>query len=165
MKCMFCKSDATIFLTQVEGKELKKISLCQDCSQDAGLMQQEGLSQVFNDDLIPTPSATPAMSEEEGSLKCVCGFTLLDVSNTGRLGCAICYDTFSEILSERIQSLHRGETHIGKTLEIPETQYSLEKQRSEVNLALQNAIQDEEFEQAASLRDKLTSIEQKLADL
>ena len=164
MKCMFCENEATIFLTQIEGSELKKISLCSKCASNIELMESKGLLHAMSDNMIPTDETSETTSASS-SISCICGFTLDDLTHTGRLGCSLCYEAFSDILNERIKTLHKGESHTGKQLDVPETKYSIEKQMSEINLALRTAIKEEEFEKAASLKDQISSLEKKLSEL
>ncbi len=162
MNCDFCSDTATIFLTQVTGEELKKICLCEDCSRNKELMTEKGLIQAFADNLIPLAGDGNDIGMEDvtmPSLSCECGFSLGDLSSTGRLGCSECYHTFQDVLEGKILSLHRGGEHTGKEIEIPIDKKSLEKKIAKIKGSLEDAINSEDFELAASLRDDLKRLE------
>lgn len=125
-------------------------------------MQENGLDQIFTTDAIAPAIPTPEikeMTDEITSLKCECGFTLENFSQTGRLGCSKCYTTFKSLIDERLDSLHKGVTHTGKKIDLPLTKESLTKKISSLQDALKVAVMDENFEQAAKLRDQLTTVE------
>ena len=44
----------------------------------------------------------------------VCGASLSDISDTGKVGCADCYKTFLNQLMPSIQRMHGNTHHIGK---------------------------------------------------
>ncbi len=165
MNCDYCQSPATIFLSQVSGKNLKKIALCEECSQNPEVIKKEGLEHVLNLPPIPEPSPPAADTPKTARLTCSCGFTLDEINTTGRLGCAECYHVFAGVLSERITNMHRGSTHVGKTITTTLSRAALEQQRDKIESALQTAITDELFEQAAQLRDDLLLINQQISEL
>lgn len=43
-----------------------------------------------------------------------CGYTVVELQRTGRLGCAFCYGLFAPLLAPRLPLMHRGTRHHGK---------------------------------------------------
>lgn len=89
----------------------------------------------------------------------VCGASFDDITRSGKVGCAECYRTFYENLAPMLQRLHGGATHCGK---VPG--YSLAPSRpagqlSVMRRALREAIDTQNFEYAATLRDQIRMLE------
>ncbi len=84
-----------------------------------------------------------------------CGFTQADFKKSGRLGCPECYKTFAEGLEGLLKTMHKGTRHAGK---VPEALRESREQSDRLKLLqkkLAKAIDDENFELAARLRDEI----------
>lgn len=81
----------------------------------------------------------------------VCGYTLQDISKTGRIGCAKCYDCFREELKKLLLNYHGSTQHIGKK---PKGQIPV-RTVQQMELELKEAIKKEDYELAAKLRDEI----------
>ena len=95
------------------------------------------------------------------NLKCAnCGTTYDDFRKFSRLGCSRCYDSFKEHLSTLLKKIHGSNQHLGKA---PAKIAPAEKQKMEnmqdLKTQLMYAIQSEDFEKAAQLRDKIRRME------
>ncbi len=156
MLCDVCKKNvAKVHLTQMDKGETKKIDLCEECAKVKGIDDPTGFSLA---DLLLGLGAAQEM-EQSGAgtgLRCpACGFTQAEFKKTGRLGCAECYLTFSEGLESLLKSMHKGVRHVGK---IPQTQHlnpDLTERLKALQRRLEKAVTDEDFEQAAQLRDEI----------
>ena len=88
-----------------------------------------------------------------------CGFTQSGFKKNGRLGCSECYNVFGGGLDSLVKAVHKGTLHVGK---VP-TRYRVTKQFTdqitELKHRLKIAITDENFEEAAKLRDEIKSAE------
>ena len=159
MTCDHCSNKATIFLTKVEGDQLKKIAICQECAENPALVAKEGLEQLLGIPALPiVPQPTSSVT-----LSCRCGYSLEDLTRIGRLGCPECYHTFQSFIEDRISSIHRGIQHTGKKIHVELTDEMLERKQKQLLEELNSAIENEEFEKAASLRDEIESIKHQLA--
>ena len=99
---------------------------------------------------------------EKGALakKCpVCGFTQADFKKTGRLGCSECYVTFTEGLGSLLKAMHKGTEHVGKLPERAQRAMALSQQMRALTENLQKAVEAENYETAASLRDQIKQLE------
>jgi len=89
-----------------------------------------------------------------------CGFTLAAFTREAVLGCPCDYEIFEKALLPLIKKAHGGKTvHCGK---IPlKTPPDAKKQTELLNLRqqLNQAIQSEDYETAAKLRDKIANSE------
>lgn len=92
-----------------------------------------------------------------------CGFTFQKFLSLGKFGCAECYSTFSPQLIEILRRVQNGNTeHTGKIPASYGTTLKIKKEIEELRKQMQTAIQDENFEEAAMLRDKVKTLNEKL---
>jgi len=91
-----------------------------------------------------------------------CGFTQPDFKKTGRLGCPQCYVTFSEGLGVILKDMHKGILHKGKVPSRALRAQEYQNRLKALHANLQTAVQSENYEQAASLRDQITHLEMQL---
>ena len=87
-----------------------------------------------------------------------CGSTEREIARNGQVGCAQCYDTFSDILTPYIRRVHGSDTHKGK---VPADAAPKAKARNELNelqQQLETAIKDQKYEDAAKLRDRINEL-------
>ena len=88
-----------------------------------------------------------------------CGATLEEIRQTGLVGCAKCYETFAPELSGTIERIHGASAHVGKIPSTSRTAVQLEGRISELKTRLAKAVADQNFEQAAVLRDQIRDLE------
>ena len=166
MLCSICKEKpATVHLTQIVGDKMQKLDLCEDCAKAKGVNDPSGFALA---DLMLGLGASQEIEQAAGGVetKCPrCGFTQADFKKSGRLGCPECYVTFAEGLSGLLKTMHKGTRHVGK---VPE---SLRKSRdfSDRMMALQKklnkAVEDENFEEAALLRDEIKQMSAQIGNI
>lgn len=155
LKCSHCSNPATVHLTQIVNNKIIKVDLCESCAQAKGVTDSEGFSLA---DLLHKTSP-PSEGVAEPQLECSdCGLTTADFRKTGRLGCASCYSIFTPLVRPVLEDMHAGTHHKGK---IPEV--ALARQTSAAELqgledALQRAITEEAYEEAAKYRDQIKAI-------
>jgi protein arginine kinase activator len=96
------------------------------------------------------------LCEECAGLKCpACGFTQSDFKKAGRLGCPECYETFAEPLKGLLKTMHKGTRHVGKMPEALRHGRDLSDRLKNLQKRLSQAIEAEDFEEAAILRDEI----------
>lgn len=163
MLCCVCKEKtATVHLTQITGDKMQKVDLCEDCAKQKGVNDQTGFSLA---DLLLGLGASQELEQSAGGTdtKCPqCGFTHADFKKSGRLGCAECYKTFAEGLGSLLKSMHKGTRHVGKVPEDLRTKRDLTEQMNSLQKKLAKAIESEDFEQAAQLRDEIKQLNNRL---
>ena len=163
MLCQDCKKQAaTVHLTQIINNEKLILSLCKDCAAERGFHSPL--------DNVPFPLAeilsgfiqqkfSDKMKKPEVDLKCEnCGLTFDEFAHQGRFGCGECYNAFRERLEHIMRKIHGSSLHKGKlpTTTTEEKSAIIEEERLEAEL--RKAIETEDFERAADLRDKLKTI-------
>jgi protein arginine kinase activator len=162
MICEVCQTEnATVHLTQIISGKMQKIDLCEKCAKEKGVADPAGFS--LADMLLGLGAGEEIKATSGEELVCPqCGFTQPDFKKTGRLGCPQCYVTFSEGLGVILKDMHKGTLHKGK---IPSRALRTQEYQSRLktlHASLQNAVQSENYEQAASLRDQITHLEMQL---
>ena len=159
--CDNCGSKpATVNLTQIENNEMSSYHLCEDCAAQKGLEANTGSSASPLPDFLAQIGDEPR--EEEGSdSKCsFCELTSSAFRETGRLGCPHCYETFEAHLRRLLRRVHGGTKHVGKVYLPPDPTVSeIEKQMEGLRRRLNRAVEAEDFERAAELRDQIRSLE------
>ena len=161
MLCSICKEKtATVHLTQIVGDKMQKMDLCEDCAKAKGINDPTGFG-LADLDLVLGLGASQQIEQAAGGveLKCPrCGFTQADFKKSGRLGCPECYRTFAEGLGGLLKTMHKGTRHAGKTPEALRSSRDLSDRMKTLQIKLAKAVKDENFEQAAALRDEIKAM-------
>ena len=160
MLCCACKEKpATVHLTQIVGDKMQKLDLCEDCAKTKGVSDPTSFN-LADADVLFGLGASQEIDQSTGTeTKCPrCGFTQADFKKSGRLGCPECYKTFAEGLEGLLKTMHKGTRHAGKVPEaLRETREQADRLKS-LQKKLDKAIKEENFEQAAQLRDELKQL-------
>jgi len=166
MKCDMCDNEATVHLTQIVDGKMSSANLCEHCSKEKGITDPTGFQ--LADFLLGTAGQkkSKATEQSEDALACPeCGFTRAHLKKIGRLGCPDCYRTFGEDLDNMLRAMHKGTRHIGKApgpiLAPAITQAQLKKRLGDLKQAIERAVAEERYEDAARLRDEMKDMEGK----
>ncbi len=164
MQCQICnKRTATIHLTEINDGVRSEMHICEQCAAEQGVAAQSQMSinELLSNLLAVQPSDEEMFGPSEKDLACPeCGFTLDRFRKEGTLGCPMDYKVFEEALLPLIERAHNGKsTHCGKvpTRAPKDTKKFVEL--SQLRRQLEQAVRDEDYERAASLRDKMKEIE------
>ena len=161
MQCSVCKEKpATVFLTHIENDKIHKVNMCEDCAKNKGVDNPKTYM-LHDADLLLGLGAAQEITQTPGGaeLKCPrCGFSQADFKKSGRLGCPECYQVFAEGLEGLLKTMHKGTRHVGKSPEaLRQSRDNAEKLKS-LQKKLAKAIESEDFESAAKLRDELKQL-------
>jgi protein arginine kinase activator len=158
MQCCICKAKpATVHLTQIVGEKMQKLDMCEDCAKAKGVNDPTSFAMA---DLMLGLGASQEVEQAVGlELKCSrCGFSQADFKKSGRLGCPECYKTFAEGLAGLLKTMHKGTRHVGKAPEsLRQTRERADRLKS-LQKKLAKAIETEDFEAAAQLRDQIKAM-------
>jgi protein arginine kinase activator len=156
-KCDKCGKQATIHLTDIVDGQKNEVHLCEECAVSEGITVKSSvpISELLEDFILQkSPSAHPEETCE------ICGLTFSQFRQRGLLGCPHDYDAFALSLDPLLERAHEGASqHVGKVP--PQASASQKKQNAILRLrgALRNAVAAEDYEKAASLRDKIKELE------
>lgn len=162
MKCEICgKNEATVHLTEIINDKVTKLNLCEACAKEKGTEMEEHFG--LNDLLAGLADiGATAKAESAQAIKCPsCGFTYQDFRKVGRLGCGDCYEAFKKELTQLLRRIHSADRHAGKVPVMVGKTVKDTQTIQQLRLKMEKAIQAEEFEQAAMLRDKIKELENK----
>jgi len=164
MQCQICnKRTATIHLTEINDGVRSEMHVCEQCAAEQGIAAQSQMSinELLSHLLAVQPSDEEIFGPSDRDLVCPnCGFTLDRLRKEGTLGCPMDYKVFEQALLPLIERAHGGKTaHSGKVpTKIPkDTRRFVEI--SQLRQQLEDAVRNEDYEQAAKLRDKLKQME------
>ncbi|ALX49418.1 UvrB/UvrC motif-containing protein [Lentibacillus amyloliquefaciens] len=170
MECQEChKRPAALHFTQVINGEKTEVYVCEVCANEKGYMSypEEGyslhhlLSGLFNSTFESIQSQSGSQDKQE-ELSCPqCDMTLSEFKRIGKFGCPTCYETFSDSLDAIFRRVHSGNlTHHGKIPARIGGSMRVQKQVDEYKDELQHLINNEAFEEAAKVRDKIKELEE-----
>lgn len=153
MKCQSCSSKATVHFTDIIKGNKKEVHLCQSCAEQKQLIKNQELNfPAILQNLIG--QHVGQLTDALARLTCpACGIKYMEFRAEGRLGCPNDYEVFRVGLEPLLQRLHRSLRHKGKT---PRHGPSLGKTSAEVielRNRLREAVETENYEEAAHLRD------------
>ena len=163
-RCQECGSaEAVIHLTQIVDHEMETRHLCEQCAAAKGVESGGNQPNLPLTDFLAQMSTGAGESaiadSEDGSCR-FCGLTLSDFRETGRLGCPHCYTTFDEQLRSLLRRIHGSVHHVGKVYLPPDPSDEERSRRLEgLHRKLRRAVESEDFEKAAELRDQIRAME------
>lgn len=162
MVCDNCGStDAVVHLTQIVNNEMTTSHLCEKCAAEKGLETAPDPANFPLTDFLAQMGEKPRDDDPSLAITCdFCGLTFGDFRETGRLGCPHCYSSFESHLRSLLRRIHGGTQHVGKIYLPPDpTASEMEKRLEGLRRKLQRAVDNEQFERAAELRDEIRSME------
>ena len=161
MLCDQChERDAVLNLTQIVENAVTQLHLCEKCAAERGIETTVAMPKHPLGDFLEAVQQQ-ALQLPGDAAKCShCGTSLKDFRASGRLGCAHCYGAFEHSLRDLLRRVHGNAQHVGRAYSVPnpallERDVSLGALRAQ----LAKAIENEEFEAAASLRDQIRTLE------
>ena len=171
MKCESChERDATIVFTTVSGDEKRTLNLCPPCAQKESERQVDRTGSGAAQKVTPTHAAevkkvnvvvghlTPS---EPKTAPCPgCGMTYEEFRKSGRLGCPQCYTAFGAAMRRLLKRIHGADAHTGRG---PRAVGSADPSAGAETLGqlrqeLQRAVEEEAYERAAELRDRIARL-------
>jgi len=155
-------------LTEIVDDQMSELHLCDDCARKKSMEmeQQFGLSDLLAG-LVDYGKQISSTEKGAAPLVCSrCGLTYEDFRKIGRLGCSECYGSFAKYLGPLLKRIHGAGLHVGKApmafIEAPAKGVKPKPvDIAELKEKLQKAIEKEEFEEAAELRDAIKEFEAK----
>ena len=147
MICQNCKKrEATGYMEKTVNGVKARIYVCPECFKQA---QMEMFSSF--DDLGLFSGLT---SMSGGQIKCSkCGTSLREISNSCFVGCPYCYTELSEHLKPILRNIQSAAMHIGTE---PSGEY--DGGITELERQLKAAVQEENYELALKLQEKIREL-------
>lgn len=173
MQCERCnKKKATVFYRENIGGRVKALRLCGECAE---VLEQAGELEDMSTALsvlrfpllcgedgflsLPFHGNTPSTSRGAARKCPVCGAVYSELVAAGKAGCATCYTVFSEELTDVIRASHGRAEHEGRVSAGFRARKDRLARLEELRGQLKKAVEAEEYERAAGLRDEIRGLE------
>ena len=172
MLCEKCKKrTATVFYNENLNGKTRSLALCGECA--AKLREKGELQDItsmvgsfadpfseLHENLFQGFFGIPAPKTSAAGKKCPdCGCTYSFIAEKGKVGCPTCYTVFADELSRLIQSVHGTTSHTGSIPSRHRAKQERERLLNSKRQALRNAVEAEDYERAAQLRDEVRRLE------
>ncbi len=150
-----CTNPAVVHLTQVVNDKSSTQYLCKSCAEAKGITTEPSQEFDVADFLAQLGDQGPPQGKPLSS----CGFcdlTFDDFKKSGRLGCPHCFTSFESNLRRLLNRIHGATGHVGKVYLPPDPAAAdVDRRLDGLRRSLQRAIEAEDFERAATLRDEI----------
>jgi len=161
MVCDSCKErDAVVHLTTIENNAVNQLHLCERCAADRGVETTVSAPKHPLGEFLQEVHKQIASTSTDSARCSFCNATFSDFKATGRWGCARCYTNFEAAIRELLRRVHGNHRHVGRAYHPPMSE-TLERAAvlGELKERLRRAIESEQFEVAADLRDRIRVLE------
>lgn len=157
--CQRCKeAKATVHITDTMPDKRER-HLCENCAEKEGVIikQHHHTTSEILQQFIKQKTGIG----EADDLSCPhCGITFREFQLKGQLGCPSDYQVFQKVLTPLIERAHEGATHhIGKTPKTADETVHKQTGLMRLRRELQEAIEHENYELAARVRDEIEALE------
>ncbi|MCL1999530.1 MAG: UvrB/UvrC motif-containing protein [Turicibacter sp.] len=159
MLCDKCnKNQATVHMKQIVNGSSAEMNLCQDCA--TALDSPISIEAIFNG-LLGSYLSSERQKNQRNEDTCeACGMTTTEFkSSGGKLGCANCYNTFISNLKPILTNVQSGLRHEGKFPTKSGRIMFQEREVGRLRELMQKSIEEENFEEAARIRDEVRLLE------
>lgn len=157
--CQRChKARATVHITDTAPQK-REWHLCEECAEKEGVIikQHPQTSNAILHEFIKQKSGAPQIED----LACPkCGTTFREFQSRGLLGCPHDYDAFRSVLVPLLERAHGGGTHhVGKVPSTADATLRRHTGLMRLRRELQEALDQENYERAARVRDQIRTLE------
>ena len=194
MICQSCNQNlATVHLTEIVQKTKQETHLCEECAKQKGVTYTSQFSvKDFLSGLTkkpegagdeesaspepadaadaaagaqPNPKKAAAPGAAESLAPCPsCGISFSEFRQSGRLGCHQDYDHFRVGLTSLLEKIHGKTQHTGRVPSRVGERIERERQLAAYQNQLRDAIESENYERAADLRDRIESLKTQVGE-
>lgn len=178
MKCQICQERAaTIHVTEVREDpdvassdhlrhHVEHQHLCSGCAGQLelpfvappkkGLANPKHMAEIWK-----VIQATAQKQYAQAAITCPeCGMSLTEFRAKGRLGCPRCYEVFAKQIGPLLERIHNATSHVGRVPGQDPAPNDRARRLDDLKRRLDAAVEAEDYESAAALRDELREIEQ-----
>lgn len=167
MICQRChRNEASIRYAEVVDGRVSHLMLCASCHAEVVQGGSAGFEIAGKAPLRRSRTLRSLSEDPASALEACpsCGVEWHEILDRNRVGCARCYDHFAPRLRTVLRDTHVGARHIGKR---PRFDDSRERRRAELQTKralLRSALDAEDYEEAARLRDSIRDLEESLGE-
>jgi len=171
MKCQECHDrEAALHVKETINGEIHEAYLCEICAAKKSPFHSHDTGQkIFNlhqllSGMMELEEKPTGRSFEQGKkLQCPhCKMTYDQFAGLSRFGCARCYTAFRDKIKPLFRKIHGNSEHRGKVPKQQSEEFSIHRKIKTLKAKMQRAIEEENFEEAAKLRDEIKDLEKDL---
>ena len=158
MLCDNCKEkEANVHMVKMINGEKTEMHLCEACA-----TQSEGFFHIpqFDIQKIFPYLAGSAVSRQESLPDCpTCGWSSAKLESSGKVGCCDCYHHFRAYVGPILERIQNANVHHGK---VPKRAGGIDEDENvlcNLKAKLNACVAEENFEEAARLRDRIRELE------
>ena len=161
MRCEICgEQNAVIQIQQINGSEIISLQLCEKCAESRNTPQEDNLvdfslSRLLNG-LVKENSEKNTEVEKKTCVSC--GKTLSEFKKDGRLGCFECRKVFKKEISSILKNITGYSHHKGKYPASLLAERVLISTSKKLQEKLNTAVENEDYETAVILRDRIKEL-------
>ncbi|HET7422707.1 MAG TPA: UvrB/UvrC motif-containing protein [Gemmatimonadales bacterium] len=162
MSCDQCRErEAVIHLTQIVNDQVTTLHLCERCAAEKGVESPASVTKTpLGTFLAAMGKEAEAPAPKTADTCSRCGGSLQDFRESGRLGCPECWRAFETPLRDLLRRLHGSTHHVGERYaDQPGAAGEPKVEVADLRERLRVAVESENFELAAELRDRLRVLE------
>jgi protein arginine kinase activator len=160
--CQSCqKNQANFHLTEMEQNQISKdVHLCQQCALEQGYApgQPANINSLLQQ-LIEKQQAATEQNETSGLTCPGCGMTYEEFRKNARFGCCEDYRAFGDEVREILGRIHGTTEHRGKVPRRTMQHLEVAEELRQLQAELAIAVESEDFEKAAAIRDRIQTLE------
>ena len=165
MLCQVCnKNNATVHYTKIINGEIEVLHLCDECAMSNNEFEFDTTFSFHKllTGLIDSIQGGPVKKEVDDTICSSCGLSYSEFKQTGKFGCSHCYENFKPKLIPLFKGIHGHDEHIGKIPKRGNEGIIRRKEIEKLRKELDKLVDEEAFEEAAVLRDKIKGLESNL---
>jgi protein arginine kinase activator len=161
MKCEICGlKDAVIHIRQIQKDLVHELHICEECAQEKGLIREEEselpIANLLSG-LLEGKDMTGAGEVKEACPRC--GMRASEFRKQGKLGCAECFSAFQKDVKAIVSQMAARPHHSGRLPRSFAEQSGAAVVNDTLREELREAVEREDYEEAARLRDKLREMD------
>jgi protein arginine kinase activator len=161
MKCEICGlRDAMIHIRQIQKSSVHELHICEECAQEKGLIKEEESEISISNLLSGLIDGKETVGAEEAAESCPrFGTKASEFRKRGKLGCPVCFEAFQRDVRSILSQMAGRTRHVGKMPRSEQSKGPVEPDREALSSELREAIEREDYESAAQLRDRIRELE------
>jgi protein arginine kinase activator len=161
-----CIKEAVFHIKQIVGKEEIELHLCQSCAAVRGINTSTNEGDISISSLLTNLMDIKShLKKSQKKVVCPrCGYTFDKFKKSGKMGCSECFVAFSKQIRVLMHKMFGSIQHRGKyPLKLQAYKMYMDDIQT-LKIKLDEALNKEDYEEAAVLRDKIKQMQEKVKE-